>query len=343
MKTLTLALMLFTSHCFAQVTLTSANNPAPGDADRYVECDTAGITEGNSGANQNWNFQNIVRQDSTVVNFVASGSTPYAASFPNSNVASSNDDTTFSYLTTSQNGILVNGYGGPDLLIPCSNPQSFLEYPFSFNSSFNDQFSATYTAFGSETFRKGTTTVLGDAWGTISLPNGTFTNALRVKYVISTKDSSFSGVPVVVSTIITSYNWFVPGRKFPIFEVIYTSIILNGVSFGGSKVVSYSPNSTTIGIHSISSETPVGFVLNQNYPNPFNPATKIRFAIPSSGNVKLTVFNELGQTVAQLVDGFLNNGSYEVDWNAGSFSSGVYYYKLESGEFVETKKMILNK
>jgi hypothetical protein len=308
-----------------------------------VECDTLGITEGNSGANQNWNYSNLVRRDSSVNNYLASGSTPYGSGFPSSNIASTNDTSTFSYFTTSQNGISVNGYGGPDLLMQYSNPQSFMVYPFSYGSSFNDQFSANYTAFGTETFRTGTTTVSGDAWGTITLPNGTFTNALRAKYIISTKDSSYLGAPAVIITQTTSYNWFVQGKKFPVFEVIYSSIFLNGVNFGGSKVVNYIPNSTTIGIHNISSETPAGFELNQNFPNPFNPATKIRFAIPSSAYVTLTIFNELGQAIEKLVDGNLNTGSYEVDWNAGNYSSGVYYYKLEAGQFVETKKMILNK
>ena len=98
-----------------------------------------------------------------------------------------------------------------------------------------------------------------------------------------------------------------------------------------------------IGIEQINSEVPNKFVLNQNYPNPFNPITNISFDIKTSGNVKLTVFNQLGQFVETLVDQDLAPGSYKTDWNAANYPSGVYFYKLENEGIVQTKRMILVK
>ncbi len=100
-----------------------------------------------------------------------------------------------------------------------------------------------------------------------------------------------------------------------------------------------------IGIQPISTEIPDKFTLSQNYPNPFNPTTKIRFDISGSSVAQtfLSVYDQLGREVAVLVNQELRPGSYEVDWNASNFPSGVYFYKLSAGNFTETKKMVLIK
>jgi hypothetical protein len=98
-----------------------------------------------------------------------------------------------------------------------------------------------------------------------------------------------------------------------------------------------------IGIQQISSEIPKEFLLSQNYPNPFNPVTNIEFAIPKSSFVKLVVYDMLGREVETLVSKDLKAGTYKADWNASEYTSGVYFYKLQTEGFFETKKMILTK
>ncbi len=83
------------------------------------------------------------------------------------------------------------------------------------------------------------------------------------------------------------------------------------------------------------------YSLNQNYPNPFNPSTVIIYSIKTVSNVKLEVFNVLGQNVATLVNEIQESGSYKVDFNASSLSSGIYIYRLKAGDFTDIKKMIL--
>jgi hypothetical protein len=85
---------------------------------------------------------------------------------------------------------------------------------------------------------------------------------------------------------------------------------------------------------------PQSFSLDQNYPNPFNPSTTIRFEIVQRSAVKLKIFNVLGQLLTTLVDEQRNGGAYSVEWNATEVASGVYFYQLQAGEFVQTKKMI---
>lgn len=89
--------------------------------------------------------------------------------------------------------------------------------------------------------------------------------------------------------------------------------------------------------------TPTKFELSQNYPNPFNPTTKINFAIPSNGNVRLTVYNLLGQEITTLANRFMKAGNYTFDFNASNLNSGLYFYKLESNGLTQVKKMMLVK
>lgn len=88
---------------------------------------------------------------------------------------------------------------------------------------------------------------------------------------------------------------------------------------------------------------PKEFVLEQNYPNPFNPSTTIRYSMPTAGNVSLKVFDILGKEVATLVNGYQQTGKYSVTFNALNLSSGMYFYRLETGSVKEVKKMILMK
>jgi hypothetical protein len=88
---------------------------------------------------------------------------------------------------------------------------------------------------------------------------------------------------------------------------------------------------------------PDKFVLLQNYPNPFNPTTTIKFSVLKKTNVVLTVFNSIGEDVITLINDEKPAGSYEVEFNAAGLTSGIYLYKIETNDFIQTKKMILMK
>jgi len=89
--------------------------------------------------------------------------------------------------------------------------------------------------------------------------------------------------------------------------------------------------------------------LGQNYPNPFNPSTTIRYSIPTRSNVRLIVYNSIGENIADLINANQNAGSYDINWDAGNFASGIYFYSVEaipadgSDFFRSVRKMILLK
>ena len=88
---------------------------------------------------------------------------------------------------------------------------------------------------------------------------------------------------------------------------------------------------------------PSEFTLDQNYPNPFNPATKISYGLPKESFVSIKIFDILGKEVMKLVNENKQAGYHQVDFNASNFASGMYFYKIEAGSFVQTRRMMLLK
>jgi hypothetical protein len=88
---------------------------------------------------------------------------------------------------------------------------------------------------------------------------------------------------------------------------------------------------------------PTAYTLYQNYPNPFNPTTNIKFALPNSGHVRLTIYDALGREVETLVNNELVAGTHNIEWTAKNMASGIYLYRIEAGNFVKVSKMLLVK
>jgi len=127
-------------------------------------------------------------------------------------------------------------------------------------------------------------------------------------------------------------------------DVCADVIIVNGTFSGGGTFCNGPVDVETEDKADL--ETPKEFSLSQNYPNPFNPSTKIKYTIPSVGTslmkfVQLKVFDVLGNEVATLVNEEKPSGYCEVTWNAVDLPSGIYFYRIRVGSFVDTKKMIL--
>ncbi|MBK8550022.1 MAG: T9SS type A sorting domain-containing protein [Ignavibacteria bacterium] len=120
-------------------------------------------------------------------------------------------------------------------------------------------------------------------------------------------------------------------------------VVWNDYRIGSEIWYKHNPTGNPVGILSINSEVPEKFSLSQNYPNPYNPVTNLEFGISKSGFVSLKVYDVQGREVSTLVNERLAPGTYKVDFNGSNFTSGVYFYRLITGKFIETKKMILTK
>ncbi|MBK7230427.1 MAG: T9SS type A sorting domain-containing protein [Ignavibacteriales bacterium] len=126
------------------------------------------------------------------------------------------------------------------------------------------------------------------------------------------------------------------------YDVLNSISVLKNISAEAIQI--YTSNFTDIPtVVEDQSEIVKEFKLSQNYPNPFNPSTKINWQSPVSGHQTLKIYDVLGNEVVTLVNEYRNAGSYETDFNASSLSSGIYFYRLSLGSFIQTKKMLLIK
>jgi photosystem II stability/assembly factor-like uncharacterized protein len=118
----------------------------------------------------------------------------------------------------------------------------------------------------------------------------------------------------------------------------------DGFLFAGTEYAGvFRSTTSTDAISEHPAPLPIAVSLEQNYPNPFNPSTTIRYGLPKRSNVTLTVFNTLGQVVATLVNETQNAGHHDVKFEASGLASGVYFYRLQAGEYVATKKLLILK
>ena len=154
--------------------------------------------------------------------------------------------------------------------------------------------------------------------GTISFPRGSvYGQFIRKAYSLN---------------IVAGQTAWIGFRYFTNTTVDGYAVYLDDV-FVGNPLVSIHSDPTV----------PSKFALMQNYPNPFNPVTNVKFDLPKATNVQMIIYNSMGQEVKSLVNEFKQAGSYSVDFNASNLSSGIYFYKLITSDFVETKKMTLVK
>ncbi len=117
----------------------------------------------------------------------------------------------------------------------------------------------------------------------------------------------------------------------------------NGYAVGVGGTILKTINGGVLSVRNQIRDIPNKTILYQNYPNPFNPATNISFSVPSRSFVSLKIYDILGRIVATMISEEMNAGYYSREWNAKEFSSGIYFYRLEAGSFVQTKKLVLIK
>lgn len=165
--------------------------------------------------------------------------------------------------------------------------------------------------------------MVNSATGEAVNTGGTWTSGQTItKSFSTTLDASW--IPANCKLQIFVYKSTSPLNTAEIQQGIKTSIITTGISNGSSVL-------------------PSKYELQQNYPNPFNPVTNVKFAIPKSGNVSLKIYDLTGKLVQVYLDGYVNAGYYNAEIDGTSLSSGVYFYKLETDTYTETKKMLLVK
>ncbi len=198
--------------------------------------------------------------------------------------------------------------------------------PAYFTNNQNDSSSFDYTA--------------DDAGGVRIFPRPFSDGALTPSYAASASPLYSTGTGSGTGFFdITSGNYLVDQMRFEMLNADQSQLLLEffvPVNF-------YYGNVALVNVENASSRMPASYGLSQNYPNPFNPSTRISFSLPSKSFVSLKVFDLIGREVTTLVSEELPTGNYTKQWNAQNMPSGIYFYRLQAGSFIETKKLILLK
>jgi hypothetical protein len=197
---------------------------------------------------------------------------------------------------------------------------------------------------------------LGNLSGGISVPlrlslrnNGSMSTAPAVKAYLSARDTN------IIQINPNEQNFGdIPAGEFKESQGIYNLVLNSNVladsivslSFKVSissdgYVYWYDSSQVVLSIDKDTPNVPTTYSLSQNHPNPFNPSTKITFTLPKPEHVILAVYNTLGQKVATLLNTKMNVGSHDVQFNASTLPSGIYFYRIQAGEFSQVKKMVL--
>jgi hypothetical protein len=189
----------------------------------------------------------------------------------------------------------------------------------------------------------------GTNWTLTSLINKTVGSlATNGNNIFAGTGTNFEYYGVYISTNNGS-NWIQKNQGFSAIPTVRALLITNNYIFAGTgnPYACYGvwrrSLSEIIGIQNISTETPSSYSLSQNYPNPFNSTSNLKFQIVNTEDVKLIVYDIMGKEVQTLVNERLKPGTYEAAFDASTLNTGVYFYKLITNTFSETKKMLLIK
>lgn len=222
---------------------------------------------------------------------------------------------------------------------------------YSFPLNYNDQWTAyrhwTQNSSHSYTLNFDTSIYIVDAWGTAQYQTNSFP-CLRIRQErrFTFKTYDLTNQLLDSTTQYTTTILFV-GDGFSQLVGVSRVSFLTILNYSGSASEEFT--NTTSGVELVDNDIiPNNFALSQNYPNPFNPSTKIDFTIPNKAHVRLDIYNLLGREVATLINSKLAAGNYVVDWdgrdNKGvNVASGIYFYRMASDDYSESKKMILLK
>jgi hypothetical protein len=350
--------LLFSS-VSAQITVTSTDvlnligNWPQFIAHDTLENETITVDIGSSGANQSWDYSSLTFPSQNFgVEYITPQGTPYFDTFPQSNFVQKmtlTGDTIefniYQYMKVSTDTLRFLGtwiQAGDFEQLEEDGGKEFAVLPLTYGTDWSISHIDTIGSFpGGAIVETDNVQVVIDAWGSITVPAGTF-DCLRlhsewqsierwiVGDIVTYTDTSYGANISWISKNsmeAASFNFEYDGQTPQYTQADEVSLLLDIIWISIEENDKFNSN----------------FQLHQNYPNPFNPITTIKFSLPQVSETTIEIFNINGQKVATALDQTLSAGPHEVTLNAGNLSSGVYLYRLSAGSFSATKKMIVIK
>ncbi|MBX2905465.1 MAG: T9SS type A sorting domain-containing protein [Taibaiella sp.] len=333
-KTILLCLFLASTFAaFAQPTLTKAGNaPVAGDIFYGYSVDTAGVDSGAAGASVTWDMSSLVKIDSDTTFFLNCAATPYCDSFPGANIVM-RTDSDYSYGISGADGLQMIGAYSDTNYIHFTDPRKMTAYPFTYGSTFKDTSGMTFSIMGFDIYFNTYNTVTADAWGTLKLPNGTFTNVLRVQTTTIQQDSSnFMGMPQVNRSRTESYSWFAAGIHTPLATLNYDTSGSGTWYLNDAKYYKATPPPPTTGIGDVASRGSINV-----YPNPAQGVVNIQFG-ENRDRTTISVLDIAGRELLSSTSEHTDHVTLPLN----EIPTGTYLLRVASeGQAPETAKLIV--
>jgi len=329
-----LVAILTTITCYSQPSLTSALSPEINDFYIYQPSDTGLVSPGIGGANQSWDFSGIsVHYNPQSVQYWNPTTPGFGGDFPSATVAEEvlSAQGEYTYLENSNTELKILGTASAQKTIVYSDPHMLLTFPFTYNSSITDSYAGTVTYMSQVLNRAGNTSINGDGYGTLILPNNTFTNILRVKTVEHYTDD-YVGQLVKTYDII-KHEWYDGIHKMPLLLIEEVASKVDTMSQILKKVFL---SSYAAGINSpvINNEINI-------YPNPVEDICHLSFVLTEKTNIKISVINLMGQKLIEYPEKIYMSGIYNENINLKNLAKGTYFLQIKSNEKTIQKKLLL--
>ncbi|MBD3404483.1 T9SS type A sorting domain-containing protein [candidate division GN15 bacterium] len=354
------SLVLLVSTGTAQITIaTNDYQPPIGSQVEYVQ--VGGVTDslftaaGDGSGSLTWPFTGLsttLPYNGTVVEVAT---VPLIDSFPAANVAIRypfGTDTSWTILRsvatsfTNLGSVTHSSTAGIFASKPDSLTPEYL-FPMDYGDTWQArEFDRSVSSPSVYSLSFDTTDYEVDAYGTVSW-EGNAVPCLRVRAHRRQITDTYLNDTLFATTVHVTHRIEFIAEGFDILLTLSRDSLNGVVTYSGQALGSFVDSPTDV-VENDPGSLPGKFELGQNYPNPFNPTTEIRFSLPEATSVRLSVYNILGQRITRLVDRHLSAGAYTVDWdgtnrNGQPVASGIYLYRLETGHYSDTKKMLLIK
>lgn len=308
---------------FAQPTLTQSGcSPIIGD---FFPVNTGNyVSPGSAGANQNWNLTSITPTSVTNYTAVTVASTPNGASFPNANICLFGGPSSYLYFNSTSSTYEFYGLNQNPSVHIYSDPEDQLHFPFNYTDTYSDNLAAISNSSTPNFTRTGVVNVTYDGYGTLTLPNGVFSNVARVHRLRTFTDNFASSAITFTYNV---YDWYMIGTHHPVATVFTASN-----SLGGNASYGYYLNNLTTDIGQNS------FIENELNISP-NPASEVLFIELTGNESDVEMYDVAGKIVrSNKIEGY---GSDKITLNVSDLENGVYFIKISSGSGAKNKKVII--
>lgn len=333
LKACALALLFIFANSFlsAQSPVINAtnSNPVIGESFTLELLDSASLstfTNSPSGANQSWNFTTLSSSVSETIDVVSVASTPYAADFPTSTICLYyNSQQAFDYYVANNGEFARSGAVTGGQAIPYDDPAQFRQYPMSLGDSYTDSLHADYFS-GVQFERVGIVTVEADAYGTITLPYGTFSDVLRLKVIEDYEDRSSFNISTYDAV---TYQYMLPGQHLPLLS--HSAFTFLGQTSSSGSMLSAQSVSALEAFMDQSS-----FFL---YPNPASDQASVHYVLENPAPVFLRLVSMNGQEVYRRDLGKQQPGEYDFGLDVSDYAKGLYILDLRVNGIRTTRKL----